>query len=193
MFRPRPLRFLGVCALALAAGCAASGPRSASQSSEPSASPNAKSRQAMSVRYLTYGTGQKLALVNPAHSDRTELYSKTIPLEQAGTKVTTDEVLGATVEELERIGLFRLTRPGAAPESAAGSNPQALEVTRDGATVHVLLTRESSVEDKRVFRDCAYVFRDIYNATYQLQSVQDAPDWEAQKKVQLQGQAKKGG
>lgn len=188
----RSLRFVLVCVLALAAGCA-SGERRTEEANGAASATATKSRDAMSVRYLTYGTGQKLALVNPAHSDRTELYSKTIPLEQAGTKVTTDDVLEATVEEMERIGLFRLTRPGAAPEATAGSNPQALEVTRDGTTVHVLLTRESSVDDKRIFRDCAYVFRDIYNATYQLQSVKDAPDWEAQKKRQLQGQAKKGG
>lgn len=194
MFRSRPLRFLGVCALALAAGCASSASRGATGGADASATAAdaGVAREALSVRYRTYSNGLNLALVNPAHSDRTELYSKTVALSEAGTKVTTDEVLEATIEELERLGLFELTQPGPAPASAAGTNPQSIEVLRDGRTVHALLTRESSTDAKRAFHKCATVFCEIYTATYQLQSVKETPDWESQNQ-NVQKRAQKGG
>jgi hypothetical protein len=35
----------------------------------------------------------------------------------------------------------------------------------------------TSQEDRQVFEQCFAAFLQVYNATYQLQSVEDHPDW----------------
>jgi hypothetical protein len=131
------------------------------------------------IRYAVYTSGQNLELVNPARSDRTELYSTTRKLEDAGTKVSTDEVLQETLRYFDEHGFGAKAVAGPAPRDGGnGAYSQALEVETPSRHVHMVLHRGLDEADRRRFLTCAKAFAEVYNSTYQLQSVDRAPEWE---------------
>ncbi|MDZ4772950.1 MAG: hypothetical protein SGI72_07420 [Planctomycetota bacterium] len=170
---------LGVCALGLCVFALACGStRSGGDDSAPSRP--AKTGVALRVRYLAYASGQKLELVNDSHSDRTEVYSSTKRLEDAFVKVTPDEVLDETVANFAKNGFFEKATPGSAPLEAAAGVSQALEVEKGGTTSFWAITKTANESDRKRFLECAQLFAFVYNNTYQLQSVERAPDWDSQ-------------
>jgi hypothetical protein len=151
-------------------------------SSSSSSTARVKTGQPMRVKYLAYVSGQKLELVNDSHSDRTETYSTTKKLEDAATKVATDEVLDELLKKYGENGFFERAAPGNAPNAAQKGVSQAIEVESDGKTSWWGFSQALNDADKQRFKECAGLFVYIYNNTYQLQSVDHAPDWEQQNK-----------
>jgi hypothetical protein len=174
------LRFLTLCVLSCASALVALPSCASSSSSAQSGSTSEKAAGAMRVRYVTYATNQQFVLVNPAHTDRSELYSKAVAIDEAGTKVSTDEVIDETLKWFDEKGFFDRAQPGPAPRTVQGKNPQALEVDRGGRVFHLLVSQGSSVEDRQCFNECGRAFLEIYNSTLQLQAVKEPPEWQTQ-------------
>ncbi|HEV8113825.1 MAG TPA: hypothetical protein VGR31_13700 [Planctomycetota bacterium] len=151
------------------------------------------STRPLRVHFVDWRSGQKLTLVDQSHTDRSKLYSSARSLDEAGTKVTTDEVLEETLKFFKDQGFFEHARAGAA--AGGGDTAQSLEVETPDATVHMDLGRTTTAGDQRIFRTCRDNFAALYNNVYQLQSVDQAPDWDAQqKKLQHKsGDSTKGG
>lgn len=139
-----------------------------------------KSGIPLRVRYLAYASGQKLELVNESHTDKIEMYSSTKKLDEAGTKVTTDEVLDETIANFAQNGFFERAVPGSAPLTPPAGISQALEVEKDGRTTFWAIPRVSGDDDRKRFRQCTELFTYVYNSTFGMQSVERAPDWESQ-------------
>ena len=171
---PRRIRFVGrafaLAALALAS-CASSSKATASENSPEKTRP-------LLVRFVDWRSGQRLTLVDESHTERSKLYSTTKSIEDAGTKVASDEILEETVKFFTGEGFFARALPGAA---AGGGPAQSLDVETPEGTVHMDLAAGIRPADAEVFRKCRNAFADIYNRVYQLQSVKEAPDWEQQK------------
>ena len=168
-----------VCAcavlLALVAACASGG--SASSTDAPGAHP-------IRIQYMHYTSGQKLELIDRSLSSSADYYSKTRRLEDANTKVTTDEVLQETLALFESKGFFDKAQPGASPAAGEGVLYQSLEVETPERFVHMTVQKGTTPADLKIFSECWQAFRLIYNETYQLQSVDRPPDWNAQNKGQ---------
>lgn len=130
------------------------------------------------VRFVDWRSKQDLVLVNQSHTDRAELYSSRVKIDEAGTKVTTDEVLEETLRFLREEGFFDRATSGAA--SPGGDAAQALEVETPDGTVHLTLGRSTAADTAKVFRTCRDNFAALYNNVFQLQSVDQVPDWDAQ-------------
>lgn len=161
---------LTACALLLSACTSASASNSASEHT---------STRPLLVRFVDWRSGQRLTLVDESHTDRSKLYSSAKPISEAGTKVTTDEILEETVKYFRDKGFFARALPGAAAE---GGQAQSLEVETPEGTVHMDLSAGTKPADADVFRACRNGFADLYNSVYQLQSVKEAPDWDQQQK-----------
>jgi hypothetical protein len=133
------------------------------------------------VAYINYGaspSGQRLEIVNQSHTDRTELYSTARPIEEAITKVTTDEVMEELLGFLRTKGFFEHASKGPAPATGDGQYSQAIEIEAPGEFVHMTVHKGLSSDERQRFLECAQAFVLIYNDTYQLQSVDRAPDWD---------------
>ncbi len=133
------------------------------------------------VAYVSYGTGavgQRLEIVNQSHTDRTELYSKARSIEEAVTKVTTDEVMDELLSFFRTKGFFEHAQQGSAPSSADGRYSQALEIEIPGDRRYMTVQKGIAPDERQRFFECAQAFVMIYNDTYQLQSVDRAPDWD---------------
>src|SRR6187397_1931992 len=76
----------------LATSCSSSG------SSGGSAHGEAKPAEPTEIRYRAVTANTSFGLVNESHTPRTELYSSRLPIDAATTKVSTDEVVAATVD-----------------------------------------------------------------------------------------------
>ena len=141
------------------------------------------------MRFLSYATPrQDLALVNDAHTDRTQLYSAARSIEDAGTKVTTNEIMAETLGYLDSHDYFKFAQPGVAPSSGEGVYSVSLELeTPTHGVMHWSLRRDSTPKERQALQECCYAFRDVYNNTYQAQAVNRVPDFEGQ-----QARAKKG-
>lgn len=192
----RRLRFLTVCAILVASTLAACGaPRGggyASSSASSSASsagegevvdwnvtpkPRHLTGRPLRVRYLAYRSRQSLQLVNESHSDPHRLYSQKVSVEEASTKVQSDEVMDALVERLREHGFFDRAQVGPAPPMSSSSYSQAFEVEGPDGVKHWKVLDKSSEKDRRDFLLCAKDFVDLYNETIQMQAVDHAPDW----------------
>ncbi|MFN0243646.1 MAG: hypothetical protein ACKVWV_12195 [Planctomycetota bacterium] len=128
------------------------------------------------VSYASAGAGKRIELVNESHSNRAELYSQRKSLEDAVTKVTTDEVMDEIVKLFRARGVYERAQKGAAPADGGGTFTQALEIDTPDFAGHWALLRGASSEERQRFLECAQAFVMIYNDTYQLQSVDRAPD-----------------
>jgi hypothetical protein len=157
-------------ALALAS-CASSSKATAT------ATPPEKTRPLL-VRFVDWRSGQRLTLVDESHTERSTLYSTTKSIDDAGTKVASDEILEETVKFFTDQGFFSHALPGPA---ASGGQAQSLDVETPQKTVHMDLAAGIKPADAEVFRKCRNAFADVYNRVYQLQSVKEAPDWDQQK------------
>ena len=136
------------------------------------------------VSLQDHRTGGRLTLVNDAHLERTGVaganaaerraayYSTT--RRDAATKVTTDEVMDALLDHFEQEGFGRAALAGAAQAGDAAVS-QSLEVVVDGQARHMLGRRGMALEPARTFRTCRDAFVELYNQTYQLQSVETRP------------------
>jgi hypothetical protein len=172
----RSIGFAAALAFALGlAACASGGSASGSDAKKDGAHP-------IRIRYVHYSSGQKLELIDRSLSSSADFYSKTRKLEDASTKVTTDEVLQETVAEFEAKGFFEKAEPGGSPASGENALFQSLEVETPERFVHMSVRKGSSAADLQIFTDCKKAFILIYNDTYQLQSVDRPPDWNAQGK-----------
>lgn len=149
-------------------------------SSSDSAKPAVTGRPARVV-YMNYSAGaagQRLEIVNQSHTDRTELYSRARPLEDAVTKVTTDEVMDELIGFFRTKGFFEKAEAGPAPRTSDGLYTQALEIETPSERVHMSVQKGLPPAERQRFLECAQAFVMIYNDTYQLQSVDRAPDWD---------------
>jgi len=179
------LRFASACAaLFFVSACA-----SVSSSRDADAP---EGTRALRVLFVDWRSDQRLTLVDQSHTDRAKLYSSTRPLDEAGTKVTTDEVLEETLKFFREQGYFDHARKGPAP--AGTGVVQSLEVEMPGSTLHMSFGRSTPSAEQKVFRTCRDNFVALYNNVYQLQSVDRPPDWDTQqRKLQLQPSGKSGG
>jgi hypothetical protein len=163
---PKPDALLLLCGLACApalAGCS-------STRSAPSAI-GVPTR----IRVVSYTSQQAFELVNETHTDRVALYSQTRAT--AATKVQTDEVVDEILEHFAALGFYERARPGLAPAQGTGGLVRALEIDTPGNPMHLAIGQGSSAEDQDVFRRCFASFLQVYNETYQLQSVGQHPGW----------------
>jgi hypothetical protein len=129
------------------------------------------------VKLVDYVSHANLELVNESHSDRTQTYSNTVALESATRKVTTDDVLDEVIEQYRKNGFFEHAAPGSAPADAPANVGKAIEVEDGGKTVTWLAQKTMAKPDRELFGRCTVLFGTVYNNTYQLQSVDRAPDW----------------
>ena len=136
--------------------------------------------RALRVRWRIYGSGQDLALASQGAQDRAETYSKAVAIDAAGTKVAPDEVVAAMIEYLDENGPKFM--PGAAP-AAGGAYAQSIEVDEAGRKRFIAVGKGSPLEDQKRFQECWKGFTTVYNQTYQLQTVDEAPDWQRQNDV----------
>ena len=143
------------------------------------------------VRFVDWRSGQNLVLVDQSHSDPAELYSEKRSLEDAVTKVTTDEVLEETIEYFRGQGFFDRAQNGPAVGGGGGASAQSLEVETPESTVHMNLGAATNAADGKVFRACRDAFAQLYNSVFQLQSVDRIPEWKGTSKGS--GNASSGG
>jgi hypothetical protein len=175
----------GALACALNVGCGSpSGGGSATASADDVA-------HGVRVSYVIPPQGQRMTLIGGDDEDRAELYSRTMELNDAGTKITTTEVLDATVEFLHENGFEQYARTGAAPANAGSLGYRVFEIERNGKPRHWLVGRSSSDEERKQFRNCELNFTAVYNQVYQLQAVKERPDWEAQDRALMEKPKKK--
>ena len=165
---------LGLCALA---GCGSTSPSHATEAT-------ARTRP-IRIHFVDWRSNQNLVLVDQSHTDRAELYSNQVKLAEAGTKVTTDEVLEEVVRFFRQEGFFDRATKG--PATPGGDAVQTLEVETPEGTSHLRFGRSTDAAGAKVFRTCRDNFVALYNEVYQLQSVDQVPDWDSQnKKTQSQ-------
>jgi hypothetical protein len=168
-------------------GCSSSG------SSGGSADGDAKPGQPTEIRYRAVTANTSFGLVNESHTPRTELYSSRLPIDAATTKVSTDEVVAATVDYFREQGFFDMAQPGPMPSPAPPGVSQMLGVTTPAGSVHMALRPGATKAQALCFQTCAKALLDIYNNTVQLQAVDQAPDWKTNKPPQPGIQPRKGG
>jgi hypothetical protein len=152
----------------------------ASEHSSASGGADTSGGHPIRILYLAYKSNQRLELIDRSLSSSSEYYSQTRKLENAGTKVTSDEVLKETLDLFDSKGFFEKAEPGPAPASGESVYTQSLEVETPGRVVHMSLHKATPPKDVQLFLDCQKAFVTIYNGTYQLQSVDRAPDWNVQ-------------
>lgn len=158
------------------AGCGAPGKSGSTRGGDAAAA----APRALRVRWRIYSSGQDLALASQGAQDRTETYSKAVAIDAAGTKVAPDDVVAAMIEFLDENG--PMFQPGAAP-AADGAYSQSIEVDEAGARRFIAVGKSSPLEDQKRFQECWKGFAAVYNQTYQLQTVEEAPDWQRQNDV----------
>lgn len=122
------------------------------------------------VRVTSYRSGQAFELVNETHTDRVELYSS--KRTSAETKVQTDEVMDELLAQMRRSGFFDAAEPGLAPAASVAGLTRAIEVETPEGSWHLLMGTGTEPREQEVFETCFAGFLDLYNATYQLQSVE---------------------
>ena len=162
-----PLSRAVTLAVALAAPLAVLALESCGSTASSRATEEPVRTRALRVRFVDWRSGQNLVLVDESHTEPVALYSEKRSLEDAVTKVTTDEVLEETLAYFQKQGFFDRARNGPAVAGSA----QSLEVETPDSTVHMDLGAGTSAEDGKVFRACRDAFAELYNSVFQLQSV----------------------
>ena len=150
----RPISLL-LCALgALVAGCATS--QSVIDTDGP-----------VEVSFYHQGRRQ-LSIVNEAHSNRVELYSKKAT--SASTKVASNEVMDALLDRFADNEFFEMSQNGNFGGIADG---RALEVLGPNGSVYFHVGKNSSPEQWKSFASCREAFVDLYNGIFAPQSVEN--------------------
>jgi hypothetical protein len=167
---------LALLCLSLLGACGAPGAGRGGAATDASA---AEARQ-LRVRWQVYSSGQDLALASQGLLDRTSTYSQAVPIANASTKIAPDEVVQALIEHLDAQGLR--SQAGAAPAAGQGWS-QSIEIEDAGAKRWLGVGPSSRLDDQKRFRECWMAFTAVYNQTYQLQTVEEAPDWQRQDSV----------
>jgi len=160
----RPSALLSLCLLLLLGACSSS-----SASGDGADVPGTPLR----VTYIAYKSGQRLELVNEAHTGRLEQYSAVRA--DAARKVQTNDVMHGLVEVLEDNGFEERAQAGSAPANA-GVMSWALEIEDDQGPRHIGPVPGMTAEENHKLRRLAAAFLDTYNATYGLQAVELKPD-----------------
>lgn len=155
----RRTRLAALVAAACAAACVSSRGAGGGSADRP-----------LRVAYHDLRSGQRLALVNEAHTDRVALYSELRG--DAGTKVGTNEVVAALVEFLDERGFADLALEGAPPSTADPSWLWTLEVQDSSSSRFVAMPRGLTAQQKVPYQQVWAAFLDTYNATYGLQAVE---------------------
>jgi len=132
------------------------------------------------VRWQVYSSGQDLALASQGLLDRASTYSQAVPITAASTKIAPDEIVHALIEHLDGQGVR--SQPGAAPAAGQGWS-QSIEIEEAGAKRWIGVGSGSPIDEQKRFRECWMAFTSVYNQTYQLQTVEEAPDWREQDSV----------
>jgi hypothetical protein len=125
------------------------------------------------IAYISYRNGQRIELVNEAHTDRVEQYSEVRT--NADRKVQTNDVMAGLVEVLYEYGYGKYEVPGAAPTEGAGRWAWAIEMEGAGGINHVLAGPGLGQEEQEDLIRYAAAIVDTYNATYGLQAVEVTP------------------
>ena len=156
--------------LSLLVGACSSGP-----SRRAEAPADADLGTPLRVTYIMYRSGQRLELVNEAHTGRVEQYSQV--RSDASRKVQTNDVMEGLVEVLRDNGFDRFSNAGPAPlaSGSAGPMPWALELDDSGAVSYIGAVPGLSPKDNQTLLRLATAFVDTYNATYGLQAVKLKP------------------
>lgn len=123
------------------------------------------------LRWLRYRSGHSITLVNRSHTNPLELYSKV--REEAGPKVTTDDVMDGLVKHFEEQDFDRYAQNGPAPESGGAIYLQALELQVGQRVRHMLLGPGSSEKERVAFQNCTSALVTVWNLTYQVQAVEN--------------------
>ncbi len=151
--------------LGLGLGACASGGKHPSAEGQPA-----------SVTFTDYRSGLRFTIVNETHTDRVELYSRSVKASQANTKVATDEVLDALFERMGKLGFFRDASSGSAPSGGSANSIQALEVeSREGA-YHMVQGRGATDGGAKVFRDVRAAVLEVHANIFQAQSIDLLPE-----------------
>ncbi len=187
MKRPHDSHFVPIVVIAALLSCLSLVLGACGSTSSKAARPE-KSGRPQRVRLIDYISHVNLELVNESHSDRSDTYSNTVPLANATRKVTTDEVLDEVIEQYKKGGFFEHATPGSAPSDGPANVGKAIEVEDGGKTVTWLVQKSAAKADRELFGRCTSLFGTVYNNTYQLQSVDRAPDWETPKSPKKKGQ-----
>ena len=173
-------RFLAAwLSVVLCAACGSTGSGS-NRHGDPDASNATSAPLQLRVRWQVYSSGQDLALASQGLLDRASTYSQAVPITAANTKIAPDDVVDALIEHLDDQGLR--SQPGAAPAAGQGWS-QSIEIEQAGATRWIGVGAASPLEEQKRFRECWMSFTAVYNQTYQLQTVEQAPDWRQQDSV----------
>ena len=148
----RPISLL-LCALgALVAGCATS--QSVIDTDGP-------------VEVSFYQAGQRqFSIVNEAHSNRVELYSKKAG--DASTKVASNEIMDALLDRFAEYEFFENSQNGSFGGLADG---RALEIQGPNGDVYFHVGKNSPPEQWQNFVSCRVAFLEVYNAIFAPQSV----------------------
>jgi len=160
--RSQTRRALGLLSLALLSGCAGS----------PSAPEASLSATPARVRFMDYRQGTAFELVNEAHTDRVEFYSKV--RSDTMTKVANDEVMGALLEYIQTSGFHRHARSGVAPRQSS-SYRWGGEVETKSGTVFMLVNDQTPKGKRQAFLDCYMNHVNLWSNVFQLQRVDTDP------------------
>jgi len=121
------------------------------------------------VTYVSFTSGQRLELVNEAHTSRLDQYSEV--RNDASRKVQTNDVMAGLVEVLEDNGFEKRAQQGPAP-TTTGSMAWALEIEDDSGLRHIGAVPGLTPGENQSLLRLAAAFVDTYNATYSLQAVE---------------------
>jgi hypothetical protein len=133
------------------------------------------------VTFRDYQQGTNFVLVNEAHTDRVELYSKISA--EPSTKVASNEVMDALLDFLNTSGFKKQARPGVAPRSSTTWRWSG-EIETSNGSVFFVVNDQTPTAEKKLFLDCYMNHVQLWSNIFQLQRVEGGPD-EVFKKPEL--------
>ena len=158
----RRIACLALASIGLFSGCASTSSTAASKELSAPAR----------VSFYDYRGEKSFVLVNEAHTDRVELYSKIS--DQASTKVASNEVMSALLEFLEDSGFDRQARSGAAPRTSKVWQWGG-EIETESGSVFVVVNEQTPTAEKKIFLDCYMNHVQLWSNIFQLQRVKARP------------------
>lgn len=123
------------------------------------------------VKFVDYRSGLKFELVNEAHTDRVELYSRPTETDVV-TKVATNEVMDELLKYMDDSGFFGNSSNGTFPGDGGSMGfIQALEVERADGTVHMVNSGRLAQTAAAAFRTSRDGFLNLHGKIYGAQTV----------------------